>query len=231
MGHLPNVDPLEPLITNYRKFFGDTATYIYDVGTRDGHDAKYIKDNLNGIYVCAIDASPSAVEITKFNYPDFDVISTAVSYYTGLTTFQKVTHENEEYVGCSSIYAEKLVNEEAFKGTVTEITVPVTTMKSILDGLHNTNDPVDIIKVDIEGYTYEFLIGLGDYIKKVKCFHLETEKTSTHANHKDSYFITDMMNNNGFYLADKSYEWGYNIEDQVWINKELALNNTECWNV
>jgi hypothetical protein len=37
------------------------------------------------------------------------------------------------------------------------------------------------------------------------------------------------MNHNNFYLADKSYEWGWHIEDQVWINKALALNNTECW--
>lgn len=231
MGHLPNVNPLEPLVTNYRKFFGDTANTIYDIGTRDGHDAKYLKDQLNGDRVTAIDANPKAVQKTHENYPEFDVVYTAISDYVGTTTFQQVDHEREDYVGCSSIYAEKLTRESDFNGAVTEITVPVTTMKSIINAVHKPDDIIDLIKVDIEGYTWEFLIGLGSYLNRVKCLHLETEKDSTHPNHKNSGLIADYMNFNGFYLADKSYEWGWFIEDQVWINKELAINNTECWNV
>jgi hypothetical protein len=34
------------------------------------------------------------------------------------------------------------------------------------------------------------------------------------------------MINAGFYLADLSYEWGWHIEDQIWINKDLAIEFT-----
>ena len=224
MGHLENVNPLEPLVTSYRKFFGDTASIIYDVGTRDGHDADYLKQKLNGQVVYAIDANPLAVEATKTNYPEFNTIYTAVSDYVGETTFQQVNHENIGYVGSSSIYADKLVTQEDIIGSVTDITVPVTTIQK-------PSDIIDLMKVDIEGYTWEFLQGLEDKIYNVKCFHLETEHLSTHPNHKNSFIIADYMIDKGFYLADKSYEWGFPIEDQVWINKGLSINNTECWNV
>lgn len=229
MAHLRNVNPLEPLVTNYRKFFGDTAKIIYDVGTRDGHDAQYLKEQLNGQYIYAIDANPKAVELTKKNYPEFNTLYTAVSDYVGVTSFQQVNHEREDYVGCSSIYAEKLAKNDDFAGSVTEIIVPVNTMKGIIDSVHKPGEIIDVIKVDIEGYTWEFLVGLNSHLSSVKCLHLETEWYPTHDNHKNSDFIADHMRFNGFYLADKSYEWGAPIEDQVWINKELAVNNKECW--
>ena len=229
MAHLPNVNPLEPLATNYRKFFGDTAEIIFDVGTRDGHDAFYLEFTLNSKHEYAIDANPEAIKATQKNYPHMAVIHTAISDYDGITSFQQVSHEREDYVGCSSIYAQKLVDQEDFKGNVTTIEVPVKKMTTLLSELNLLDTIIDVMKVDIEGYTWEFLIGLEDKIKNVKCFHLETEQYATHPNHKNSKMIKDFMNYNGFYLADVSYEWGWHIEDQVWINKELAINNQECW--
>ena len=70
MGHLPNINPLEPLVTTYRKFFGENAAVIFDVGTRDGDDANYLFNNLNvyGANVYAIDANPEMCKNTKINY-------------------------------------------------------------------------------------------------------------------------------------------------------------------
>jgi FkbM family methyltransferase len=229
MGHLRNVNPLEPLVTNYRKFFGDTANIIFDVGTRDGHDAFFMEFILNSTYEYAIDANPEAIKATQKNYPHMAVIHTAISDYDGTTSFQQVFHEREDYVGCSSIYAQKLVEQEDFKGNVTTIEVPVKKMTTLLSELNLLDTIIDVIKVDVEGYTWEFLMGLEDKINNVKCFHLETEQNATHPNHKNSKMIKEYMTRNGFYLADVSYEWGWEIEDQVWVNKALAINNTECW--
>lgn len=229
MGHLSNVNPLEPLVTNYRKFFGDTAKYIYDVGSRDGDDAAYLRDMLNARMVLAVEANPSLAPKIMCKYPNFIVLPTAVSNYVGVTDFYVVEHERMDYVGCSSIYADKLMNQEDIVSAVTKIEVPVTTMTRILDNYHYLQEPIDLIKVDIEGYTWQFLEGLGEHINNVRCFHLETERYHTHSQHKTSGFIRDFMEFNNFYLADRSYEWGIEIEDQVWINKNLAINNTECW--
>lgn len=231
MAHLPGVNPLEPLVANYRKFFGEHADIIFDVGTRDGDDLYYLGEKLNqyGANLYAIDANPEMARQTKKDYSQFIVIHTAISNYNGTTTFQKVDHERMDYVGCSSIYADKLVNQEDLKGAVEVIEVPVTTMLDLLVSLDIYSEKIDLIKVDIEGYTYEFLEGLGSKITDVKCLHLETEQSSTHPNHRNSQEVREYMENAGFYLADKSYEWGYHIEDQVWVNKKLAINNTECW--
>ena len=231
MAHLPGVNPLEPLVTNYRKFFGEQAYIIFDVGTRDGEDAHYLSNSLNkyGTDVFAIDANPDMATDTKMNYPYMNVISTAISNYNGTTKFQKVEHERMDYVGCSSIYADKLVKQEDIKDHVQIIEVPVTTMCDLLIDLDLHKSIIDLVKVDIEGYTYEFLDGCRSTLKNIKCLHLETEQYSTHPYHKNSQYIKEYMNNAGFYLADLSYEWGWHIEDQIWINKELAINNTECW--
>lgn len=231
MGHLPNINPLEPLVTTYRKFFGENAAVIFDVGTRDGDDANYLFNNLNvyGANVYAIDANPEMCKNTKINYPYMTVIYTAISNYHGTTKFQKVEHERKDYVGCSSIYANKLIEQEDIRDHVVDIEVPVTTMLDLLISLDKHNTIIDLIKVDIEGYTYQFLEGLGNRLNNVKCLHLETEQDSTHPNHKNSKQIKEYMERSGFYLADVSYEWGWHIEDQIWVNKELAINNNECW--
>lgn len=231
MGHLPGVNPLEPLVANYRKFFGEHASLIFDVGTRDGEDAIYLFNSLNvyGANVYGIDANPDMCKLAKVNYPELTVINTAISNYNGTTKFQKVEHERMDYVGSSSIYANKLVEQEDLKDHVSLIEVPVTTMCDLLIDLDLHKSIIDLVKVDIEGYTYEFLDGCRNTLKNIKCLHLETEQYSTHPYHKNSEYIVEYMTNSGFYLADKSYEWGWHIEDQIWINKDLAINNIECW--
>jgi len=231
VGHLDNVNPLEMLVATYKKFFGEHASIIFDVGTRDGEDLVYLNDKLNiyGSQSFAIDANPDMAKQTKINYPWFTVINTAISNYNGTTKFQKVEHERIDYVGSSSIYADKLVEQEDIKDHVRIIEVPVTTMCDLLIDFDLHKSIIDLVKVDIEGYTYEFLDGCRDTLKNIKCLHLETEQYSTHPYHKNSEYIESFMNNAGFYLADKSYEWGWHIEDQIWINKQLAINNIECW--
>lgn len=231
MGHLPGVNPLEPLVTNYKKFFGEQASLIFDVGTRDGEDAAYLLKSLNvyGANIYAIDANIDMCRLAVSSYPQLQVINTAISNYNGVTKFQKVNHERIDYVGSSSIYADKLVEQEDIKDHVEIIEVPVTTMCDLLIDLDLHKSIIDLVKVDIEGYTYEFLDGCRNTLKNIKCLHLETEQYSTHPYHKNSEYIREYMINAGFYLADLSYEWGWHIEDQIWINKDLAINNTECW--
>ena len=42
-----DINPLEPVITNYRKFFSKDAETIIDLGSRDGEDAAYLSKKLN----------------------------------------------------------------------------------------------------------------------------------------------------------------------------------------
>lgn len=233
MAHLINVNPLEPVVTNYRKFFGEKARIIFDIGTRDGHDLVYLSNNLvktDNSRLIAIDANPVAAKKAQENYDFIEVYSNAISNFNGTDMFLKITHEREDYEGCSTLYSSRILNQKDLEGHIEQIPVFVLTMDSLLDMLGLENEVIDVIKVDIEGYTWQFLQGFEKGLRNVKLLHLETEKNSTHPLHKNNFEIQQFMENNRFYLADLSYEWGWEIEDQIWVNKDLAINNIECWN-
>jgi FkbM family methyltransferase len=233
VGHLPNVNPLEPVVTNFRKFFGQGAKIIIDVGTRDGHDLAYLSNKLSKDYVnrlIAIDANWDAAQKTYQNYGFMEVYATAISDFNGTDTFMKITHEREDYQGCSTLFSTRIANQKDLEGHIEQVGVFVLTMDTLLDTINLTDGIIDIVKVDTEGYTWQVLQGFKHNLCNVKLLHLETEKKPTHPKHKNNLEVQKFMEDNGFYLADISYEWGWDIEDQVWVNKELAINNTECWN-
>lgn len=212
-------DRLAPIVDNYRNYFGDTAKVIIDAGTRDGVDAAYLAKELKAERVIAIDANPLAVQRTRQNYPHFEVVETALSDYVGTTTFDQIVSDREDHAGSSS-----LTGVTKFGGaTHNTITVQVDTMNNVLKNL-KVDGLIDVIKVDLEGYSYQFIEGLGRRLADVKLLHLETETFHRHQGHRNNKEVIALMTWHGFELVDRSYEWGPHIEDQVWTNTALALD-------
>ena len=210
---------LEPLVSYYKIYFGDTAENIFDIGTRDGDDANFLKQELNTTNVYAIEARPQAAKLTKEKYPDFVVFETAVSDFSGETEFYEIVSEDADYVGSSSIYNNKFERPEY---PYNVIKLPVITMNKLIEK-NNLSDVIfDIVKVDIEGFTFQLLCGMHNYIKNVKMFHLETEKWPTHTTHRNSTEVANVMKSHGFILVAKQYQWGEDIEDQIWVNGDLC---------
>jgi FkbM family methyltransferase len=204
---------LQPAVETYKQYFGGTAETIIDVGTRDGDDAEFLRQQLGGKYIYAIDANPIAVEATMDRYPEFEVFETAISNYNGTTSFVQIVSDRIDEAGSSSIE-----NYSFFEGaTYNTIDVNVIRMDKFIEEFVS-QDIIDFIKVDIEGYTYEFLEGLGKEINKVKMLHLETETFDRQEGHKNNNEVLNFMTNAGFLLAGVTYEWGPRIQDQVWIN-------------
>lgn len=221
------VNTMEPIVTAYRKYFGKKANTIFDIGTRDGDDASWLKNRLHATKVIAIDADPRAFEETKVKYPWMEIHNTAISDYDGETDFQQVVSDDPSIVGCSSIYAEKVATEDTFKDKVNIIQVPVIRMDTFLRDTKHAG-LIDVAKVDVEGYTWEVLQGFGLRIKDVKLFHLETDHIKTQPNNKSPEEIAEFMNSKGFFLVDRSYEWGPDIEDQIWVNKDYVIYHKEA---
>jgi FkbM family methyltransferase len=229
LGHSSSdVDPLEPVVTNYRKFFSNTASVIVEVGTRDGDDANYLYKALNGNKVIAIDANPIAVDLTRSRYPWMDVQYAAASDKEGSVTFNQVNSPNKEIMGTSSIFSKNQSvspSPQEYEGLINQIEVPTTRMDTIL----KDQVDIDVVKIDTEGYTWQVLQGFGDRLKDVKLFHLETEQSSVHKDHVTTEKVLEFMQENGFALVDVSHEWGWLIQDQVWVNKALVIKNKECF--
>jgi FkbM family methyltransferase len=207
---------LGSLVAIYKEHFGETAEVIFDCGTRDGDDAAYLKEKLNAKSVYAIDANPLAVAETRRLHPDLIVIETALSDFVGETTFTQIQSERKDFAGSSSF-----VSHQNFDGAkYSKIVVSVTTMAQLLDDL-GIDGGIDLVKVDLEGYSYEFLKGMGEHLRKVKVLHLETETFERHEGHHNNEEVKALMSEAGFRLAEVSYEWGPRIEDQVWVNTAI----------
>ena len=214
---------LEQFVHVYKKYFGDFADFVIDVGTRDGEDAEFLRSSLNAKHVIAIDANPLAIEETTLRYPEFTIIESAISNYDGTTKFVQIISDKEDEAGSSSIE-----NFSFFEGaTYNTIEVPVKKMSTIIENLGLQQNIIDVIKVDIEGYTHEFLEGLGSYINNVKIFHLETETFYRHFQHKTNNHIINFMTNAGFLLSNVQYQWGEGIQDQIWINPRYITSYGE----
>jgi FkbM family methyltransferase len=212
---------LEPVVDAWKTYFGSkSAKIVVDVGTRDGDDAEYLKQKMKAKRVIAVDANPIAVQKTKDAYPLFTVYETAVSDYVGETSFVQIVSDNKDLAGCSSMNYEKIESEEVFRSSDHHIIkVPVTRLDKLLGGVEQyKKNPIDVIKIDIEGYTYQALVGLGDIIWHTKIFHLETETQNLFSGHKNNLDVASYMQSKGFVLVNVSYEWGFGIQDQVWIN-------------
>jgi len=204
---------LQPAVDTYKQYFGGTAETIIDVGTRDGDDAEFLRQQLGGKYIYVIDANPIAIEATMSRYPEFKVFQTAISNYNGTTSFVQIVSDKIDEAGSSSIE-----NYSFFEGAVyNTIDVDVIRMDKFIKDSVDQNI-IDVVKVDIEGYTYEFLEGLGSYLNNIKMLHLETETFERQEGHKNNNEVLNFMTSAGFLLAGVTYEWGPRIQDQVWIN-------------
>jgi FkbM family methyltransferase len=206
-------DRLGPLVEAHLERFGPIADVIFDVGTRDGDDAHYLQTSLNAVDVVAVDANPLAVERTREKYPDFHVVECAVSNVRGEAEFTQIISERVDFAGSSS-----LINAPSFpNATYNTITVQVRTLANIIEDLGLQSRRLSVVKVDVEGFTWETIMGMGDYVDNVDVFHLETETFARHDGHHDAGSVAELMAGLGFECVWRGYEWGPRIEDQVWV--------------
>lgn len=208
---------LGSLVTAYEYYFGSKANVIFDCGTRDGDDAAYLREQLHATHVYAVDALPSACEQTQRNHPDFVVINTALSNYEGFASFNRIISDRKDHAGSSSL----ILAPGWQKAQKEVIETPVTTMARLIETLGLQDTMLDIVKVDLEGFSYEFLQGMGDYIYNAKVMHIETETFKRHEGHHNNDEVVAYMLSKGFMLDSVSYEWGPTIEDQLWVNEAV----------
>lgn len=204
---------LEPVVASYKKYFKEKTTRIIDVGSRDGDDAHWLFDNLDceeDCQIICIEARIKAAKQIKKKYPTFKIFATAVSDYIGKSEF--VSFNDPEFSGSSSIL---LSRAKAYASSSSIITVPVTRLDTIIEP-----GVIDILKIDVEGHSVPVLLGLGELLKDVLVAHIETETPERGAwgEASNNIEVMQIMQDSGFSLASVSYQWGWSIQDQVWVN-------------
>lgn len=198
------------IVDAYRQRWDECAT-VYDVGSRDGDDAVWIAEQLGATNVVCFEAIPEAAKRIRHRHKTIDVVECAVSDVSGVSDFTVIESDRPDHAGSSS-----LVKYGDFGSPTRVIEVRVERMDNLIVEL---GLPVpDVVKVDVEGFSWECLNGFGDFLERVRLFHVETETFTRHPGHKGSTVVRDFMESRGFVCVDASTaEWGPSIEDQVWV--------------
>jgi len=211
---------LEIVVDTYQKYFDGDVFRIVDAGSRDGDSAYWIASKLGvneDCEVICIEARENAAQTIKEKYPNFLVFPTAISEFVGKTKF--VSFNDEEFFGSSSLV---LKRANAYYAESSIIEVPVTRLDMIIGP-----GDIDILKIDVEGHSVPAILGMGERMKDVLVAHIETETPERAAwgERANNIEVMNIMQDLGFSLANVSYEWGWSIQDQVWVNTRHVRYN------
>lgn len=202
---------LNPAVQNFLRYFGEQEKpVVWEVGSRDGHDGVELAKRIyrgedvwfwsNAKVVC-MEPNPDQVKIIEKNYPEVEVIEEAASNKTDTADFM-VYEGDEGAVGSSSLRLDW--KEDDLPGHI--IRVGTVRLEDIIG-----DQEIDIMKIDCEGHSPEVLEGLGEKLRQVKLYHIETEKW-TDSNIKVKAF----MMSHGYTLVDETEQYG-GMPDQVWV--------------
>ncbi len=203
---MPNIN-MEQFVSLVKdNFTEDEIGNIVEVGAMDGKDSAYFK-------LCFPNANVTAIEGLEENWkaskpPGVLWLNKVIASYDG-----KITYHVKEINGIHGIY-----DRGAVYGTKTRA---VDCYR--LDSLFDSMSPIDMMKIDVEGATYDIFEGMGSLLDTVKIMHIETETVP--------YFIGQKMLHPGVhdYLTKKGFrcliQAGAKIQrgiqyDSVWINEK-----------
>ena len=221
---------LDELIRFYVNFYGKEAKTVLDVGSRDGLDLLYLltrvgASDATGVAIEARAAGVKEIEnlfsqASFVNEQNLIVKPVAVSNFIGEAEFVEIVNDDpvtgKDHEGSSSFDKRRVNNREGIKNI---ITVPVVTLAQLIQDLQAdgwNEEIIEIIKIDIEGYSLEALEGLGEWLEKTVFLHVETELPGEALKNTNND-VKQFMEAKGFHLLATQYEWA-NLEDQIWFN-------------
>ena len=196
------------------KLYIDTSSSltIMDAGSLNGNDAEILQKAFPISKVYAIEGLVENYEAYIKEKTTITGINRVVASYDGKIIFHEKTIN-----GIHGIY------DRGHEYGTKINTYRCSTMKSIMEEF---NIPViDIIKIDLEGATYDALVSLGSNIDNIKIIHIETE---THPFFKGQHLHNDVcsyLHNKNFVLVDITFVEimkGAYQSDSVWVNKKFS---------
>lgn len=183
---------------------------MWEVGSRDGRDGVELAKRIYGgrpewfwsnATVVALEPNPMQADIIRAEYPEVRVIQEAASDKTGTADF--IVYKGDEgAVGSSSLDLNWKEND--LEGDI--IGVGTVRLEEIMG-----DDRIDIMKIDVEGYSVQVLDGIGNKLNQIRVLHVETEKW-TDSNIK----VKAKLMARGFTLVDEVEQYG-GMPDQVWV--------------
>jgi len=182
---------------------------IMEIGSMDGADALFLKSQFADSNVFCIEGLPDNYNNFLKDLKTITPINAVVADYDG-----EITYHQKNINGIHGIF-----DRGEYFGT-TKLNLKCFTMKSICENYKI--DSLDMVKIDVEGATFEIFKSMGDMLKTIKIMHIETETYEFFKNQKLHNVVVDFLIQNGFTMIDITYEDfndGYQ-HDSIWINND-----------
>jgi len=199
----------------YIEKFHSQPTSILEIGSRDGNDAEELRVHSqlepNNVYV--VEPHPQTFKDIVIKYPDFHVYQFAISNKPGVVDFNAIPQDKytQAQVGTSSL----LHRNTQLMGNIppTWVKVLAVTGSTLLQLINRFE--IDLIKIDVEGFTQEVLESFRDDIRSLKALHLEVE-----------IFPLTLWEGQKHYDEIKRYMMWYGFEEKYYDGKYWPLMNT-----
>lgn len=180
---------------------------IFDIGSRDGLDAIYLKNNIKNSIAYAFEACPTEYNLHKDKVEKENIkwYNLAIYNYDGSV----VIHEKAIGSGIHSVR-----DRGQTYGSKT-VTVPCMRIDTFCD---KEGIKPNVVKIDVEGCSLEVLESFGSYLEYVDIFHVESEEIKYFKDQHLQDEVFDFLEKRGFKQIMYSSLGGFKQHDSVWIN-------------
>jgi len=184
---------------------------IFDIGA---YNAKHLQElgaefNVSKENLWAFEAHPDMIQHCKKRTDN--VIESVITDRDGWTDFNAIDLTQNCHHGCSSVFQ----IDRPHKKHYTEMSCIDTLM---FRGIIPRNP--DVVKIDVEGASYEVLKGFGNMLKNVKILHVETETVEVFPGQKLQKEVIDYMGLFGFKVVHKLHIPKYQ-DDLIFLREDL----------
>ena len=150
-----------------------TPKNVFEIGSRDADDAIAIARMINvpNSAVSIFEPHPDLYRQIVFTKSDINAYQLGCSNKNGVLPFYSCIIGKEQNYGMSS-----LIPRKEYEDTIKYKKIEVKTVRMDDWMTENAVDEIDVLKLDVEGHTWEVLDGFGERISQVKAIHLEAER-------------------------------------------------------
>lgn len=229
--------PMIQFYQTYKEEFKACPESILEIGSRDGKDAELLRSccDLAQKNVYVVEPHPFSYHQIIKNFPEFNAYQFAIFDKVGILDFNAIpppptgTELSEKYLGFMGTSSLLKKNKEVYFQipNMTEAAWAVTNPNTWIKVLTVTGQmllqlidrpEIDLVKIDVEGATYDVLKSFGDDLRLLKALHLEVEKIPIWENEHLYADTQNLLNYYGF--KELSYDgiyFGKNQGDNVWV--------------
>ena len=166
---------MQQFYNDYVNHFKTPPTSILEIGSRDGNHAEHLRQlaDISHDSVFLVEPHPTSFKTMIAAHPKFTSFQLAISDKPGVVDFNAIPDiYNIHVMGTSSLLSVDDPNNPYYP-PATWIKVLAITGETLLQLINRFE--LDLVKIDVEGLTYEVLKSFGYSIRHLKALHLEVE--------------------------------------------------------